>query len=307
MSTERMPSPRLEDPDLVTGRSRFLADLALPPDCLHAAFVRSSIAHGELRAVDCVDIDVPSGQIYGFLGPNGAGKSTVIQVMATILAPTKGRVVLAGYDVAAQGRQVRGTIGVALQDVGLDPLMTGRELLELQARLFGASGAEAANLAKDLMATVGLEDVELKKRTGEYTGGMKRRLDLALALVHEPSSLFLDEPTTGLDPASRVAIWDEVRRLNEERGITIFLTTQYLEEADRLADMVGIINEGRIVLEGSPAELKRKIGATAITLSFGSAADAEQADAALSGTVANRRAVGSDVGAYCSDAASVVT
>jgi len=262
--------------------------------------------YGELRAVDCVDIDVESGQIYGFLGPNGAGKSTVIQVMATILAPTKGRVVLAGYDVCTQGQQVRAAIGVALQDVGIDPLMTGGELLELQARLFGASGRAATQIATDLLATVGLEDVDPKKRTGQYSGGMKRRLDLALALVHEPRILFLDEPTTGLDPASRVAIWDEVRRLNEERGITIFLTTQYLEEADRLADKVAIINKGRIVVEGAPAELKRTIGATAITLSFHSAEEAERADAALSATVANRRVAGCDVLAYFSDAANVV-
>jgi ABC-2 type transport system ATP-binding protein len=262
--------------------------------------------YGELRAVDCVDIDVESGQIYGFLGPNGAGKSTVIQVMATILAPTKGRVVVAGYDVCTQGQQVRGAIGVALQDVGIDPLMTGRELLELQAQLFGASGRAASDIATNLLAAVGLDDVEPKKRTGQYSGGMKRRLDLALALVHEPRILFLDEPTTGLDPASRVAIWDEVRRLNEERGITIFLTTQYLEEADRLAHKVGIINKGRIVVEGAPADLKRKIGATAVTLSFHSREEAQRADTALSATVANRRVAGNDVIAYFSDATNVV-
>jgi ABC-2 type transport system ATP-binding protein len=262
--------------------------------------------YGELRAVDCVDIDVESGQIYGFLGPNGAGKSTVIQVMATILAPTKGRVTLAGYDVCTQGQQVRRSIGVALQDVGIDPLMTGPELLEVQAQLFGASGRDAQRIATELLATVGLDDVDSKKRTGQYSGGMKRRLDLALALVHEPRILFLDEPTTGLDPASRVAIWDEVRRLNEERGITIFLTTQYLEEADKLADRVGIINKGRIVVEGSPDELKRKIGATAITLSFHSPDDAGRAEAALATIAPNRRLAGCELVTYFSDGGNVV-
>jgi ABC-2 type transport system ATP-binding protein len=262
--------------------------------------------YGELRAVDCVDIDVESGQIYGFLGPNGAGKSTVIQVMATILAPTKGQVTLAGYDVCTQGQQVRQSIGVALQDVGIDPLMTGRELLELQAELFGATGRDAQRIASELLSTVGLADVDPKKRTGQYSGGMKRRLDLALALVHEPKVLFLDEPTTGLDPASRVAIWDEVRRLNEERGITIFLTTQYLEEADKLADKIGIINKGRIVLEGSPDELKRKIGATAITLSFHSPEDAERAESALVAIAPNRRLAGSELVTYFSDGGNVV-
>ena len=206
---------------------------------------------GKLRAVDGADLTVPSGQIFGFLGPNGAGKSTLVKMLVTILRPTAGTATVAGFDVARQGGDVRAVIGVALQEVGLDQLMTAREMLVLQARLFGASGAGAQETTERLLRTVGLDDVDPKKRVGAYSGGMKRRLDLALALVHDPRILFLDEPTTGLDPASRMAVWEEVRRLNRELGMTIFLTTQYLEEADRLADEVAIINRGRIVAQGT--------------------------------------------------------
>ena len=195
---------------------------------------------GDLRAVDAVDLQIPSGEIFGFLGPNGAGKSTLVKMLATILAPTSGRAVVAGFDVRRQQGKVRQVIGVALQDVGLDPLMTARELVVLQAQLFGTSTGDARDTAERLLETVGLANVEPAKRVGDYSGGMKRRLDLALALAHDPRVLFLDEPTTGLDPASRIDIWNEVRRLNSEQGMTIFLTTQYLEEADKLADRVAI-------------------------------------------------------------------
>ena len=198
----------------------------------------------ELHAVDGVDLEVPGGQIFGFLGPNGAGKSTLVKILTTILNATSGRATVGGYDVARQGGKVREAIGVALQDVGLDPLMTARELLMLQSELFGTPRDEARKIAERLLRTVSLDDVDPRKRAGAYSGGMKRRLDLALALVHDPRILFLDEPTTGLDPASRAAIWEEVRRLNDELGMTIFLTTQYLEEADRLADRIAIINKG---------------------------------------------------------------
>ncbi len=236
---------------------------------------------GTLRAVDAVDLEIPSGEIFGFLGPNGAGKSTLVKMLATILAPTSGRATVAGLDVRRQQARVRRAIGVALQEVGLDPLMTARELIVLQAQLFGASTAAARETAERLLETVGLRDVEPRKRVGDYSGGMKRRLDLALALAHDPHVLFLDEPTTGLDPASRVDVWNEVRRLNSEQGMTIFLTTQYLEEADRLADRVAIIDHGRIVALGTPSELKRGLGEEVVELSFETSQDAERAAGVL--------------------------
>jgi ABC-2 type transport system ATP-binding protein len=188
---------------------------------------------------------------------------------------------VAGFDVRRQQGKVRQAIGVALQEVGLDPLMTARELIVLQARLFGTSTGAARDTAERLLDTVGLADVEPKKRVGDYSGGMRRRLDLALALAHDPRVLFLDEPTTGLDPASRIDIWDEVRRLNSQQGMTIFLTTQYLEEADKLADRVAIIDHGQIVAIGTPAELKRGLGEEVVELSFETPDDAERAAAVL--------------------------
>jgi len=210
-------------------------------------------------AVDRVDIRIPPGEIYGFLGPNGAGKSTTVRMLCTLLAPSGGRAVVAGYDVATDPGQVRLRIGVALQDAALDPNQTGIELLRLQGLLYGLPKRAVSQRVSELSELIDLGDA-LGRRIGTYSGGMKRRLDLAAALVHNPEILFLDEPTTGLDPVSRVAVWAEVRRLNEELGMTIFLTTQYLEEADELADRVGIINQGRIVAEGTPADLKKSIG-----------------------------------------------
>ena len=242
---------------------------------------------GQLHAVDQVDLEVPDGQIFGFLGPNGAGKSTLVKILTTILNPTSGRATVGGYDVQRQGGKVREAIGVALQDVGLDPLMTSRELLTLQSELFGTPRDEARGIAERLLRTVDLHDVDPRKRSGAYSGGMKRRLDLALALVHDPRILFLDEPTTGLDPASRAAIWEEVRRLNDELGMTIFLTTQYLEEADRLADQIAIINRGKIVAQGTPEELKRQVGDEVVELQFGSSDDAERAHDALTPVAPN--------------------
>lgn len=236
---------------------------------------------GDLHALDGVDLEVAEGQIFGFLGPNGAGKSTLVKILTTILDPIAGHAVVAGHDVRREGGKVREAIGVALQDVGLDPLMTARELLMLQAQLFGASWAQARETAERLLLTVGLDDVDPKKRCGSYSGGMKRRLDLALALVHNPRILFLDEPTTGLDPISRAAIWEEVRRLNRELGMTIFLTTQYLEEADRLADEVAIINRGTIVARGTPADLKGRLGDEVVELRFATPEEASHAAGVL--------------------------
>jgi len=220
-------------------------------------------AFGETRAVDGVDLAVHAGEIYGFLGPNGAGKSTVVRMLCTLLLPTTGTARVAGFDVIADPQRVRLNIGVALQEAALDPKQSGRELLRLQAGLYGLSRRETDRRLHDLARLIDLGDA-LDRRIGTYSGGMKRRLDLAAALVHNPTVLFLDEPTTGLDPASRAKVWEEVRRLNVELGMTIFLTTQYLEEADELAHRVGIIDEGRVVAEGSPDELKRSIGVDVI-------------------------------------------
>jgi len=229
-----------------------MSDSAIRCDALARAF-------GEVDAVNGVDLDIGGGEIYGFLGPNGAGKSTTVRMLCTLLAPTSGRASVAGFDVVEQPGAVRLRIGVALQEAALDPRQTGTELLLLQGRLYGLSRADARRRVDELGELIDLSDA-LNRRIGTYSGGMKRRLDLVAALIHNPEILFLDEPTTGLDPASRAVVWEEVRRLNAELGMTIFLTTQYLEEADVLADRVGIIDHGRIVAEGTPAELKRSIG-----------------------------------------------
>jgi ABC-2 type transport system ATP-binding protein len=213
--------------------------------------------NGGVEAVRGVDLRVESGEVFGFLGPNGAGKSTTVKMLTTLLTITSGAARVAGVDIAEDPDEVRRRIGVALQEAGLDPRQTGRELLVLQARLFGLSPGEAAERAESLLALVELEDAADRSIKG-YSGGMKRRLDLASALVHEPEVLFLDEPTTGLDPASRLTVWDEVRRINE-RGTTVFLTTQYLEEADQLCDRLAIIDDGCIVREGTPARLKAEL------------------------------------------------
>jgi ABC-2 type transport system ATP-binding protein len=211
------------------------------------------------RAVDGIDLSVAPGEIYGFLGPNGAGKSTTVHVLTTLLPPTSGTARVGGYDVVKEGPKVRRLIGVALQEAALDPLLTGRDHLRLQATLQGVRKDRRRVHADELLERVGLSEAGGRKVAG-YSGGMKRRLDLALALVHMPRILFLDEPTTGLDPQSRTSLWAEVARLRREEGVTVFLTTQYLEEADVLADRVGIIDQGKIVAEGTPAALKAEIG-----------------------------------------------
>jgi ABC-2 type transport system ATP-binding protein len=211
------------------------------------------------RAVDGIDLEVAPGEIYGFLGPNGAGKSTTVHMLVTLLPPTAGVARVAGYDVVREGAKVRAAIGAALQEAALDPLLTGRDHMRLQTALHGLGREERSRRGDELLARMGLsEAADRKVRT--YSGGMKRRLDLGLALVHSPRILFLDEPTTGLDPQSRSAVWQEVGRLARDDGVTVFLTTQYLEEADVLADRVGIIDHGRIVAEGTPTALKAEIG-----------------------------------------------
>ena len=210
-------------------------------------------------AVNGIDLTVAPGEIYGFLGPNGAGKSTTVHMLTTLLPPTSGTARVAGYDIVKQGPQVRRAIGAALQEAALDPLLTGRDHMRLQTALHGLPRNERAARGDELLERVGLS-LAADRKIRTYSGGMKRRLDLALALVHRPRLLFLDEPTTGLDPQSRNALWGEVGRLAKEDGVTVFLTTQYLEEADVLADRVGIIDHGRIVAEGTPSALKAEIG-----------------------------------------------
>jgi ABC-2 type transport system ATP-binding protein len=221
---------------------------------------------GGIKAVDGVDLAVAEGEIYGFLGPNGAGKTTTVRMLTTLLQPTGGRAIVAGFDVLEDPAGVRRKIGVALQEAALDPLMTGRELLQLQATLHGISKKDGQERGQWLLDRVGLT-LAADRRVGTYSGGMRRRLDLASALIHRPQILFLDEPTTGLDPVSRRAIWEEVRKLNTE-GTTVFLTTQYLEEADQLADRVGIISGGKLVAEGTPTALKAQVGKPHLELSL---------------------------------------
>jgi ABC-2 type transport system ATP-binding protein len=210
-------------------------------------------------AVDAIDLSIETGEIYGFLGPNGAGKSTTVRMLTTLLAPSDGDAIVAGHSIVREPDDVRLNIGVALQDAALDPKQTGRELLDMQGRLYGIPKQRRLERVNELLRLVDIGDA-IDDFIRTYSGGMKRRLDLAAALVHQPRVLFLDEPTTGLDPVSRSKVWDEVRFLNRELGMTIFLTTQYLEEADELADRVGIINRGKIVAQGTPEELKRAIG-----------------------------------------------
>ncbi|WP_226659795.1 ATP-binding cassette domain-containing protein [Guptibacillus hwajinpoensis] len=235
---------------------------------------------GDVKAVQGVSFEVGEGEFFAFLGPNGAGKSTTVQILTTLVKPTTGTIRIGGVDVGEEPERVRWNIGVALQETGIDPVLTGRELIEMQARLFGFTKKEAKTRADELLTLVDLNDAA-DRPCGKYSGGMRRRLDLALTLVHKPKILFLDEPTTGLDPSNRQAIWKEIKRLNREEGTTIFLTTQYLEEADQLADRISIINQGKIVASGSAEELKRTLGFDAIQLVFEADEEAERASKVL--------------------------
>jgi ABC-2 type transport system ATP-binding protein len=234
----------------------------------------------DFRAVNEISFKVEAGGIFGFLGPNGAGKSTTVSILTTLALPTSGHASVGGYDVIHQAQMVREIAGVALQDISLDPLMKSMELLTIQGQVFGKSRRAAQQRAQELLELVKLTDA-IDKRVGYYSGGMRRRLDLALALVHEPNILFLDEPTTGLDPASRRDVWNEVRRLNRELGMTIFLTTQYLEEADQLANRIAIIDRGKIAVDGKPADLKASMGTESINVVFEDETRAEQAQKIL--------------------------
>ncbi len=259
-------------PESLGARQVSRSDAAIETKALSRSF------KGGIEAVRDLDLTISSGEVFGFLGPNGAGKTTTVRMLCTLLPPTAGTATVAGLDVVADGAAVRRAIGVALQEIGLDPAQTGRELLELQCGLYGITGRRGKQRAGELLKLVGLTEAA-GRRTKTYSGGMKRRLDLASALVHSPQVLFLDEPTTGLDPASRVTIWDEVRRINSE-GATVFLTTQYLEEADKLCDRLAIIDDGRIVADGTPQQLKEEMGHDVVSLTL-NGADAAATEAAL--------------------------
>ncbi len=248
-----------------------------------AILARSLTKHfpGDIRAVEGIDLSIDDGQIFGFLGANGSGKTTTVRMLTTLLRPTSGHAEVAGLDVLRHAAEVRRRIGVALQEAGLDDVQTGRELLELQARLYQLAPKEIAPRAQQLLEIVDLDDAA-DRRVKTYSGGMKRRLDLAAALVHRPKIVFLDEPTTGLDPISRESIWRYVVDLNRSEGVTFFLTTQYLEEADRLAGDVAIMDAGRIVAQGAPAALKAAIGADVVTVRIeGGAEELQRAEAAV--------------------------
>ncbi len=261
---------------------------------------------GDVKAVDGIDLHIPSGEIYGFLGPNGAGKTTLVRMLITLLMPTAGRGTVAGFDIVRKSNEIRLRIGAALQDAALDPKQTGREILRLQGRLYGLSRSEVNARLDDLAGLIDIGDA-IDRFVGTYSGGMKRRLDLAAALIHNPQILFLDEPTTGLDPISRTRVWEEVRRVNVDLGVTIFLTTQYLEEADELADRVGIINRGKLMTEGTPTDLKRSLGNDVIIARVdGQAEQAREAVGSLSG-VAGVEIRGSEVLIQVSNGAAAIS
>ena len=273
------------------------------PSAISAQGLRRT--YGEVVAVDSLDLEVAGGEIYGFLGPNGAGKSTAVRMLCTLASMTAGSASVAGYDVATEGEKVRLSIGVALQDAALDGKLTGRETLVLQGRYYGLERGAIAGRIEELAPLLEMDAID--RRVSTYSGGMKRRLDLAAALMHNPEVLFLDEPTTGLDPISRAVVWEQIRRLNRDLGMTIFLTTQYLEEADVLTHRVGILNAGRLVAEGTPDELKRTVGSDVVVARVvGDPEMAAQAIAEVPG-VSHIEVYGNEVSAATSDGASAIS
>ncbi len=236
-----------------------------------------------VRAVDGVTFSLAAGEFFGFLGPNGAGKTTTIRILATLARPTSGTARVAGLDVLRDADAVRRRIGLAMQTVALENMLTGRENLELIGRLHRVPGPALRSRVDELLELMNLT-AAAKRPAGTYSGGMRRRLDLATALVHRPSVLFLDEPTEGLDPQSRAALWEELVRINEA-GTTMFLTTHYMEEADRLCGRLAIVDGGKIVVEGTPAELKRSVGADAVEIELGLSDGTESLAAAQAGAM----------------------
>ena len=261
---------------------------------------------GSVRAVDGVDLNVREGEMFGFLGPNGAGKTTVIRMLITLLAPTAGTITVAGFDGVRESNQVRNRIGAALQEAALDDKQTGRETLRLQGRLYGLRTRQIRQRIADLSDLVDIGEA-MDRLVGTYSGGMKRRLDLAAALIHRPEILFLDEPTTGLDPISRARIWEEVRRINGDMGVTVFLTTQYMEEADALAERVGIIDRGRLVAQGTPADLKRARGDDLILARIDGDVDAAARAVETIPTVSNVETRGSELTISVANGAALVS
>jgi ABC-2 type transport system ATP-binding protein len=261
----------------------------------------------DIHAVNGIDLTIDEGAIFAFLGANGSGKTTTVRMLTTLLRPTSGRASVAGHDVVREAHAVRTSTGAALQEAGLDDIQTGRELLRLQARLYQVPARDVTERVEYLLRVVDLEDAA-DRRVKTYSGGMKRRLDLAASLVHRPRIVFLDEPTTGLDPISREAIWRYVVELNTREGVTFFLTTQYLEEADRLAHDVAIMSEGRIVAQGSPAELKSGIGTDVVTVSFERDDALTKAEAAVRGIdgVADVRMVEDSLVIYVPDGSAAL-
>ncbi len=245
---------------------------------IHAEGVELTYDDGT-RAVDGIDLRIPTGEFYGFLGPNGAGKTTTIKTLVTLLHPTGGSITVNGYDVVAESRAVRETVGYMAQETSVDPELTARENVSFACRAYGVPAAERAERIDELLELVELADVA-DKQADEFSGGMKKRLDAATALVHDPPLVFLDEPTTGLDPAARNKLWEYFRRIND-RGTTVFLTTQYLEEADQLCERIGVIDDGSIVASGSPAELKREVGGEVLDVHLADGDDARDRAAAI--------------------------
>ena len=276
---------------------------------MSAIFASSLVKHfsPDIKAVDGIDLEVPEGQVFGFLGQNGSGKTTTVRMLTTLLRPTSGSARVGGVDVQAEPDRIRRLVGVAMQEVGLDDFQTGREQLTLQARLFGLSANEAKRRANELLEVVSLADDAADRLVSGYSGGMKRRLDLACALIHQPRIIFLDEPTTGLDPVTREEVWRYVEQLNRD-GVTFFLTTQYLEEADRLCHDIAIMDRGKIVAKGSPAELKSSIGTDRITLAFKNSEDTTSADELLRGFegVSDTAVSGTELAVYLKNGASAV-
>jgi ABC-2 type transport system ATP-binding protein len=278
---------------------------------LPAIFAESLTKHftDEIHAVDGIDLSIDEGAIFGFLGANGSGKTTTVRMLTTLLRPTSGSARVGGHDVVREAHTVRRNIGAALQEAGLDDIQTGRELLRLQARLYQLPSGDVEERVNYLLRVVDLEDAA-DRRIKTYSGGMQRRLDLAAALVHRPRIVFLDEPTTGLDPISRDSIWRYVSELNRQEGVTFFLTTQYLEEADRLAHDVAIMSAGRIVAQGSPAALKAGVGSDVVTVRFDNGAHdalarAEAAVRRLEG-IADVRAVDESLVIYVPEGAAAL-
>jgi ABC-2 type transport system ATP-binding protein len=281
-------------------------DCAIEAHQLVKTYAARGAKHG-IRALDGLDLNVPRGIIYGLLGPNGAGKTTTVKILTSLARPDEGTARVEGIDVLARPGQVRQVIGVVAQRSGADPTATGRENLMLQGRLYGLRGRAAGARADELLAHFGLTEAA-GRMVKTYSGGMQRRLDVALGLIHRPAALFLDEPTTGLDPEARTAMWQEIARLAAHEGLTVLLTTHYLEEADRLASRLAIVDRGRVVTSGTPDGLKGALRGDVVHVELPSGTDASGVRTVLAGLPQVREVViaGRDVSARSDDGAAAV-